>query len=590
MNTRETHQYRNGHGAFLACIALTALSAWLGVAGAAADPAIWGGPGSGSGQFDTPWDVALAPDGDVYVADRGNYRIQHFSATGDYLGQWGALGSEPGKFGDDLVAVAVAPNGKVFALDQRLGDSGFRVQRFDGDGAYETGWGGEEGAGLGQFDHPTDIAVGPGGRVYILEAGNHRVQTFDADGSDAAAWGTAGNGGEGEFAAPAAIAIDASNGDVYVADGGSTPQVQAFSAGGDFITQWGSAGSGNGQFPSHGLVGVAVGVDGDVYTRESQPSNEGGNRFQRFTPAGGFVALQYWTDSIDPRGLAVNEDSLYAPDASRNRIQVFDLRQPAVSLLAPYLSVGIGQTVFFQSTATVPLGRIVDYEWDLDGDGIYEIDTGTTPETQHVYRQTGRLTARLRVTSDLGGTAVDQREVTVVVPPPPGPVGVSINDGHRFTRDPNVTITVRWPQWTNSLQISNDGGFVPSDSVPVMARIPWRLDPRGPERQPKTIYVRFENDSQTYQDDIVLDRRQPVVRVFFIPHHDRSARLNLAAKDNASGVSSVQLMRKGKPGAWRPFTKSVVLRGPATGLSVRVRDRAGNDSAWEKVRRPAIGA
>lgn len=585
---REIRQYRIGYGAFLACFALVALSVWLGAAGAAANPAIWGGPGSGNGQFDTPWDVALAPDGDLYVADRGNRRIQRFSATGEYLEQWGSLGSEPGKFGADLVGVAVAPDGKVFALDQRSGGSGFRIQRFDAAGTYEVGWGGEEGAGLGQFDEPTDIAVGPDGRVYILEAGNHRVQSFDADGSDAAAWGTAGTGGEGEFADPTTIAVDPSSGDVYVADGGVTPQVQAFTASGSFITQWGTTGSAEGQFPSHGLVAIAVGADGDIYTRETQPLGEGGNRFQRFTPAGDFIAMQYWTDSTDPRGLAVSESSLYAPDASQNRIQVFDLRQPAVSLLGPYLPVGIGQTVIFQSTAMVPLGQIVDYEWDLNGDGIYELDTGTTPETQHVYRRAGRLTAGLRVTSNLGGTAVDHREVTVVVPPPsppPGPVGVSINGGSRFTRDPSVTVTVRWPRAASSLLISNDGGFIPAGSMPVKMRIPWRLDPNGPERQPRTIYVRFDNDPQTYQDDIVLDRRQPVVRVFFIPHHDRPAGLHLVAKDNASGVASVQLMREGKPGPWRHFAKSVALRGPAAGLSVRVRDRAGNNSAWERVRR-----
>jgi hypothetical protein len=562
------------------------LAAAFGAAGAAADPAVWGGPGSGNGQFDTPWDVAVGPDGDVYVADRGNYRIQHFSAGGGYLGQWGTLGTGTGEFSNGLVGVAVAPDGKVFSLDQRAGGgSGFRVQRFSADGAYEAGWGSEEGAELGKFDEPSDIAVGPNGRVYVLEAGNHRVQVFDPDGSDPATWGTPGNGGGGQFAAPVAIAVDPVGGRVYVGDAGASPQVQVFSATGAFIAEWGSTGTAAGQFTSNGLVGVAIGAGGHVYTRESLPVDYGGGtRFQRFTPAGGFVAQEYWSGPTNPHSLAVNESFLYAPDTGGNSLHAIDLRQPTVSLLAPYLPMGIGETTFFQATAAVPLGKIVDHEWDLDGDGVYELDTGSVPQADHVYNQIGKLTASLRVTSDLGGTAVDQRPVELMVPPPPGPVGISIDDGARFTRNPNVSVTVRWPRWTKSLLISNDGGFFPASSMPVQPSISWRLDTRGPERQPRTLYVRFGDDRETYQDDIVLDRREPVVHVYVVPTRDRPPLVRIVAKDNASGLGSVQLMRKGKPGSWRRFTKLVALHGSAAGVRVRVRDRAGNDSAWKRVR------
>lgn len=97
--------------------------------------------------------------------------------------------------------------------------------------------------------------------------------------------------------------------------------------------------------------------------------------------------------------------------------------------------------------------------------------------------------------------------------------------------------------------------------MPVQAEIPWHLNPRGPERQPKTIYLRFGEKPATYQDDIVLDRRRPGVRVTFIPVGDGASRLLVAAHDTNSGVTSMQLMREGKSRGWRRFDRSITMRG-----------------------------
>jgi hypothetical protein len=42
----------------------------------------WGCPGHDNGEFYNPYDVAVGPGGDIYVADTNNYRVQHFSAGG----------------------------------------------------------------------------------------------------------------------------------------------------------------------------------------------------------------------------------------------------------------------------------------------------------------------------------------------------------------------------------------------------------------------------------------------------------------------------------------------------------------------------
>ena len=48
----------------------------------------WGSEGAGAGQFDRPIDVAVAPDGNVYVADYFNERVQYFTPAGSFLGMW----------------------------------------------------------------------------------------------------------------------------------------------------------------------------------------------------------------------------------------------------------------------------------------------------------------------------------------------------------------------------------------------------------------------------------------------------------------------------------------------------------------------
>lgn len=67
----------------------------------------WGRLGAGPGEFDVRGpdgdpgygDIAVAPDGRVYVADGSNHRVQVFTASGDFLFQFGSFGTAEGQFG-----------------------------------------------------------------------------------------------------------------------------------------------------------------------------------------------------------------------------------------------------------------------------------------------------------------------------------------------------------------------------------------------------------------------------------------------------------------------------------------------------------
>ena len=58
----------------------------------------WGSAGSGDGQFNYPYGVALSDTGQVYVTDKSNHRIQRFDADGNYETKWGSYGGTDGVF------------------------------------------------------------------------------------------------------------------------------------------------------------------------------------------------------------------------------------------------------------------------------------------------------------------------------------------------------------------------------------------------------------------------------------------------------------------------------------------------------------
>jgi len=93
-----------------------------------------------------------------------------------------------------------------------------------------------------------------------------------------------------------------------------------------------------------------------------------------------------------------------------NRPPVADFAIPGT--IYPYLEV-----VLDASASQDPDGQIVGYEWDLNGDGIYEINLEEA-ETRHRFPSPGSYEVTLRVTDDLGATAVASKVVEVA--PVPG--------------------------------------------------------------------------------------------------------------------------------------------------------------------------
>ena len=294
----------------LAVVTLAALAASLVAASTAVAAyqfeTAWGTPGSGQGQFTNAGFPAVGPDGSVYVADRGNNRVQKFTADGAFLLAWGTAGAAAGSFSSPS-AVAVGPDGTVFVTDS----SNNRVQRFDANGGFISEWG-SQGPGNGQFSTPTGIAVGPDGSVYVGDQGNNRVEHFLADGTFLNLF-TSGAGGFSQGTGVAA----GPDGSVYVGDSGGT-HIERFDSNGVFQNSWGSNGTGDGQFRNP--QGVAASAAG-VYVADAAQ-----NRVQKFSSTGTFLDSFDGPGSGDaqfasPTGIAIsNTGAIYVVHITPGRV------------------------------------------------------------------------------------------------------------------------------------------------------------------------------------------------------------------------------------------------------------------------------
>jgi DNA-binding beta-propeller fold protein YncE len=63
--------------------------------------------------------------------------------------------------------------GNVYIVDQK----NYRIQKFMNDGTYILKWG-SSGSGPGQFNNPRGIAVDADGNIFVADSDNRRIQKF----------------------------------------------------------------------------------------------------------------------------------------------------------------------------------------------------------------------------------------------------------------------------------------------------------------------------------------------------------------------------------------------------------------------------
>ena len=324
----------------------------------------FGSAGTASGQFQTPVGVAVYQrNGQVYVADSANARIEKFDKDGKFLAAWG--------WGvNDGAAMSEACKSKT---------------------ACQAGL---PGAGAGQFTTPTSVAVDSSkgssrGNVYVGDAGTNVVQKFTASGKYLSTI-DGSNTTQGHFVSLAGVAVD-QNGNLWTVDAG-TGNVAQFNEAGTFLGEW------NDPSGSPGAIAVDA-TRGAVYlitfgTTERFTFTGGGRTAidsnsatalaldpqtgNLYVDHGANVAIYNQTGALidtlfslgpttNSQGVAYRstghnnsagkKDRLYVTDRDANLVRIYGPRAAGAPFVTSESSSPIGQTGQTLKATIVPLGH-----------------------------------------------------------------------------------------------------------------------------------------------------------------------------------------------------------------------------------------
>ncbi|MEW5759598.1 MAG: DUF835 domain-containing protein [Candidatus Thermoplasmatota archaeon] len=298
--------------------------------------------------FSNPYDIAIGSN--IYLADRGNHRIQIFTFDGLAIGTIGKareMGSDNKKFS---YPSGIGIGEHIYVADS----SNQRIQVFGFDGGYirTVGITGEIGADNSHFNYPKDAGVW-NDRLYIADTNNHRVQILDLNGSYIGTIGKTGQSGNDNehLSYPYSIATD-SSGNVYVADT-SNHRVQIFDSSGTYKLTIGISGE-FGNDNSHFNYPHGVGIDN--IEKRIYVGDTGNHRVQVFDMDGKYISTigisgergsdfrhldrPYGVD-VDPSG------NLYVVDQGNQRIQVFDIAGNYMTTIGIKSQPKIGEKEFY---------------------------------------------------------------------------------------------------------------------------------------------------------------------------------------------------------------------------------------------------
>ena len=277
----------------------------------------WGGSGSGNGKFDNPYGITTDPDGNVYVTDTDNFRVQVFNANGAFDFTFGSQGVDDDEFQEPLgIAFGEDSGGasRIYVTDPAQAGSR-KLRSFNLSGVFKEKFGQD-------LTEPFGVAVDSDNNIWVIDQIGE-VFLFDDSADLVTSWTPSGNG---DLAVPEGIGIFEENNQtfVYVADTGHDRMVKFeyvnnSSSGLEFVDEAGSTGSGSDRFNEP--AGIAVDECGNLWVADRL-----NDRIQILDKNLNFKSNV--TNNLDrPTDVAFspNGKSLYVVDSGNDRIKKYSL-------------------------------------------------------------------------------------------------------------------------------------------------------------------------------------------------------------------------------------------------------------------------
>jgi DNA-binding beta-propeller fold protein YncE len=271
--------------------------------------------GTGRLYFDDPMDLSVNEDGDLFILDAGNFRIQVMDEDGDYLRKWNLRESSKEGF-DEPVAMAMSfDEDFLVVLDSDDGE----IRKYDLEGDFLLSFGGS-GLGKGNLDEPVDLTVDSLGYIYVLDRARGKVLKYHKKGTFVDEWGKKGRGDK-NFDDPISIAYsDELTGIIYVLDVGRKALL-TFQRDGDF----------------RDIIPIPLGILDKGSNLLKLESGRDNNLFILDAGLGKLILVEPRSFNVyllasdqlqlrQPRGLAVDEHgNVYISDIKRNRVFRFPM-------------------------------------------------------------------------------------------------------------------------------------------------------------------------------------------------------------------------------------------------------------------------
>ena len=358
--------------------------------------------------FRHPYDIAVAGDGSLLVADMGAFATStDRSADGRIIrvdpvtGRQSILTS--GNLLVDPAGVAIAPDGVLYVVENvgTMGTPGV-VSINPATGAQTVVTQG------GQLCYPFGIAVHPSGSLLVTNYGDFndgstvincahdfgalvridlqtKAQTILS--RNAAEWGNL-------FRNPLGVTVEPGGRILVANQNGGTALIAVDPQTGVQDSETPNTSTDRIVVPQR----PAVTPDGDVVLSDFTLDDMEGGLVSVDLPAGSQSILRQDRQLFNnPLGVAVVAN-----------------RAPAAALSAAPALVPGGRPVSFDASASSdPEGLQLRYDWDLDGNGSFETDGGTTPTAARSYEGSTTLGARVRVRDPHGASAVAETPVRV---------------------------------------------------------------------------------------------------------------------------------------------------------------------------------